>query len=406
MTQSSFFESIHCQSSLHCGTCRSKDAGREWRRGFCDQFEDLVQIDFECPHGKDWQEPQPQPAGLGDEIKAITSAVGIKPCNSCNERARKLNQLSPPDSLLTRMAKTVRKWIKPDGQDRQNFDRWEINTGQVAPFGSVEAGSSEFPVVSWNDQFQKPKPHTFVWVYVARLAESDEIQYSIRSVRKFVPDAEIVICGDRPKGFDGPVIHSPRVTARSVRKRFGYRPSLRFIKWVDSIVKLQAIIESPYVSDDFLWMYDDTFLCRPTTFEELAIPRYSRPSVSVNRTEFHRRKDDWKEVRRRTFNDLDQHGLPTADYSTHFPTAYNKRLLQKTIAEFAPWKRPRLIESLYLNHHSSPKARPVWRDLTYVKKQTLDRLDRDNHFVINVGHKAWHDCRPLIDSILEGTGTP
>lgn len=34
-----------------------------------------------------------QPIGLGDMIKAGTSALGIKPCNSCLERAARLNRL-------------------------------------------------------------------------------------------------------------------------------------------------------------------------------------------------------------------------------------------------------------------------------------------------------------------------
>jgi hypothetical protein len=31
--------------------------------------------------------------GLGDTVKAVTKAVGVKPCGSCNKRAEKLNKL-------------------------------------------------------------------------------------------------------------------------------------------------------------------------------------------------------------------------------------------------------------------------------------------------------------------------
>jgi hypothetical protein len=33
-----------------------------------------------------------QPVGLGDVVKRATSAIGIKPCGPCSERARRLNQ--------------------------------------------------------------------------------------------------------------------------------------------------------------------------------------------------------------------------------------------------------------------------------------------------------------------------
>lgn len=358
-------------------------------------------------HVRKWIQDAAEQQGLGDEIKAVTEAVGISQCSPCKQRQITANQKFQKQHWLTRSLAAVTRFLRirqPPAIDLPRFDHtaWQIDTAQVAPRSITQAEGQPFPVHFWDGQTTQPKRTTFVWVYVAALAESDEIQFSIRSVRKFVPDADIVICGDRPPGFEGTVIRSPQVTVKSVRHRFGYKPSQRFIKWVDSIAKLQAIIESPHVSDDFLWMYDDTFICRPTTFEELAIPRYSRRNVPVDSKPKQRRKDAWQEVRRRTFNNLHASKLPAADYSTHFPTAYNKRLLQKTIAEFAPWKNPRLIESLYLNHHSSPKARPVWQDLTYVKANTLARLDRENHLVINIGHGAWHQSRDRIAGI---TGT-
>jgi hypothetical protein len=33
--------------------------------------------------------------GLGDAIKRVTTAVGIKPCKACQKRAEKLNHLFP-----------------------------------------------------------------------------------------------------------------------------------------------------------------------------------------------------------------------------------------------------------------------------------------------------------------------
>jgi hypothetical protein len=32
-----------------------------------------------------------EPVGLGDAVKRVTSAAGIRPCGACAERARRLN---------------------------------------------------------------------------------------------------------------------------------------------------------------------------------------------------------------------------------------------------------------------------------------------------------------------------
>ena len=192
---------------------------------------------------------------------------------------------------------------------------------------------------------------------------------------------------------------------RDVRRRYGYTPSQRFIKWVDSIAKLEAIIASPHVRDDFLWMYDDTFIAAPTTFAELAVPRFGHAAVSASNVSS-KKRNTWREVRRRTFQALEKAGLPTRDYSTHFPTAYNRRQLAQTIEKFKPWKNPRLIESLYLNHHATTSARYIGGDLTYVKSEaTLSRLDRRDHYVINVGHGVWHQAREAVAGIIKAEVT-
>jgi hypothetical protein len=35
----------------------------------------------------------PRPVGLGDVVKRVTTAVGIKPCSGCQRRAQALNRL-------------------------------------------------------------------------------------------------------------------------------------------------------------------------------------------------------------------------------------------------------------------------------------------------------------------------
>jgi len=54
-----------------------------------------------------------QPVGLGDAVKAVTSAVGISTCGKCEERRRRLNKalaFYPPAPPPT-STQTVREYV-------------------------------------------------------------------------------------------------------------------------------------------------------------------------------------------------------------------------------------------------------------------------------------------------------
>ena len=186
-----------------------------------------------------------------------------------------------------------------------------------------------------------------VWVYWQGGAEGEELRYSLRSAYNCLLDHDnFVVCGDKPDWWRAGHIESPRFNKQDAKKEFG---SGRFSKWIDSIVKLQKIIDSPQVTDEFLWLYDDTFFLKKISTEWIRQPKYKGmlhtgdPHKKAVRT--------WREVTRRTHVSLLERNLSTFNYSTHFPVVYNKHLLQKTIDEFRCREQARLIESLYLNHH-------------------------------------------------------
>jgi len=82
-------------SHAHCGACRAKDGGRQWRESLANAFELPPDApDFTCPHGRPWGYIPPS-KGVGDTIAKITSAVGIKPCGGCKKRRAKLNEMFP-----------------------------------------------------------------------------------------------------------------------------------------------------------------------------------------------------------------------------------------------------------------------------------------------------------------------
>lgn len=220
-----------------------------------------------------------------------------------------------------------------------------------------------------------------VWVYWAGGADGEELRYSMRSVeRHFTGLKNIVLCGDRPDWYAGAMIDSPKFTKRQAKQKYG---TGRWCKWVDSVIKLQKIIDSPFVTDNFLWLYDDTFFVRDISTAEASIPRCTRllcahPESQADGT--------WREVLRRTTLALHEAGRPARNYSHHGPVVYNKQKLQQTLDQFRPDKGPRAIESLYLNHHfDESQAKQLGHWMVYTQKPSETWQPHPQASVVNVG---------------------
>jgi hypothetical protein len=180
---------------------------------------------------------------------------------------------------------------------------------------------------------------SIVWVYKAKYAVDNEIEVSIALAKKNLSNAQdFYVCGDQVPGTQ---------TIHSQGKHRGV-----FAKWYDSITKLQDIINCPQVTDDFLWLYDDTFVIQPLTPQEIAPPRYSGEMTK------YRALSTWQGVANETMKLFS----PCLNFSSHYPMVYNKHLLQSTIDTYLPLKKPYLIETLYGNHHLhlNPQPTPDW----------------------------------------------
>ena len=235
-----------------------------------------------------------------------------------------------------------------------------------------------------------------VWVYWAGGAVGEELRYSMRSVQQHFTGLEnIVLCGDKPDWYRGDFIDSPKWTKRQAKRKFGTK---RWAKWTDSIIKLQRIIDSPMVTDQFLWLYDDTFFVKDATASEVAMPRRTRllcahPEAKANGA--------WREVLRRTTEALYAAGRPARNYSHHGPVVFDKQMLQQTIDQFDPENRPRAIESLYINHHFDEASTvPLGRWMVYTQRPKPNWQPDPTATVGNVGsfresvHKAMHNRFP------------
>lgn len=60
-------------------------------------------------------------SGLGDVIAAATKAVGIKPCNKCKQRQKKLNQSTP--SWIKKFISKIQYWFTKNKKCNQCNNR-------------------------------------------------------------------------------------------------------------------------------------------------------------------------------------------------------------------------------------------------------------------------------------------
>ena len=51
--KNNFFDSYHCVSKFHCKSCRDID-GEDFRKQVKENFDDIDEINFDCPHGIPW----------------------------------------------------------------------------------------------------------------------------------------------------------------------------------------------------------------------------------------------------------------------------------------------------------------------------------------------------------------
>lgn len=157
-----------------------------------------------------------------------------------------------------------------------------------------------------------------------------------------------MVCGDHPgPWYDGDFIECPRVNPVAMREKHGARWRRRWIKWGDSVNKMMEICASPLVQERFLWLYDDHFFTGKMRYEELAQPYYWKHQKHFLKEE----KRTWREVKRRTMHDLHGRGFTTYDFSCHQPSVFHKSRMVETMELFDVLHRPRLLESLYMNHH-------------------------------------------------------
>lgn len=173
---------------------------------------------------------------------------------------------------------------------------------------------------------------TVVIPFIAEFAQGNELQLALRSWDEhFRENFNVVIIGDRLPWMNDEldVIECTRA---------GDNPPL------DIARKMKMAIESPLVTDKFIWTNDDQYLVSPcmlADFETLkCVGRLDEFPLGTNL--YNRNK-------KRTFDLLKEINAGLWDFSTHTPFVFEKEKLSWLIHNFNLTEEAHLISTLYHN---------------------------------------------------------
>jgi hypothetical protein len=166
-----------------------------------------------------------------------------------------------------------------------------------------------------------------------------EIGFSMKSVRKFVPNAgKIYVVGNNPKTNPGVEFTLLDAEDFHCHKQFNTMEKM----------KLACNVES--ISDPFVWMNDDFFFCRQISVADITL--WHQGSLKAHIQHRAENPNNYFRALQATKAQLDERQLPSDDFEIHCPFPVHKMLMRKTLSTF-DWREgvTPLMRSCYANQH-------------------------------------------------------
>ena len=202
----------------------------------------------------------------------------------------------------------------------------------------------------------------FVWMSSGKsIWENNEIRYSIRSVLKYHPDAEIIILGEKPIWYTGKFIQHTDVS------------ELPYInKWKKTI----RACESKLISNEFVSMDDDFFLMAPLERKHYANNNTikHKEKTSINHTKM------WTDVIKQTSSMC---ATTDPNFYVHTPLWIEKKSFMNVVNKYKGiWdKKPSLgLRQIYCVEVMKSNMFELEKLLIDVKIVWLSQLSRCDKF--------------------------
>jgi hypothetical protein len=170
--------------------------------------------------------------------------------------------------------------------------------------------------------------------YFQREAIWQELRYSLRSLQKYLKeDFRIWIVGDKPDWIKN-INHIPHERCEGMQENSTY----------DAITKLMIFCNNPLTGQDFIRIYDDSYLLTDISFEKI-----KRIRALYKYEEMPFESGTWWNQLRKTLDILVKKGYPGWNTETHFPEFFNKFKMQWIIDAYKARENRLLTSSLYYN---------------------------------------------------------
>jgi hypothetical protein len=266
-----------------------------------------------------------------------------------------------------------------DVKEVKTVETAETQVNESRAVQASGAVADESPVLE-----KKAQDYTTVVIpYCKEFAQGRELLFALRSwYEKTCFPANLVIIGDREDWFGEEifVIEHQRTSDNSQ---------------IDTMEKLKLAIESPEVTERFIWTNDDIYLVNRVSLAHIEIPKVLG---DLNPKKF---KGVYAENMSRTIMLLDKFGLPKLNYGTHTPVLFEKFKLVEMLERFPEAESGVLFSSLYFNSQAFP-AYPIvldWETDQFLlpvisqkpnEERAIELLQR-KVFLNNTvsGHSAW-----------------
>lgn len=186
--------------------------------------------------------------------------------------------------------------------------------------------------------------------YSKEFAQGKELLMALRSWQKNARfGIKLVVIGDSEEWFSEDITFIPHERVSDNAQ-------------IDTAEKLRIAVESPEVTDEFIWTNDDIYLVNPISFAHIVLPK------ALGDLNAEKYKGLYADNMRQTIMLLDKMRKPKLNYDTHTPFAFEKKKLRQIFTLFPEIFSGVLIASVYFNFQDFP-AHPVF--LNWEKDQIL-----------------------------------
>lgn len=159
------------------------------------------------------------------------------------------------------------------------------------------------------------------FVYICRRGDNEELRYSIRSVVKNVPDANIWLVGEAPPWYEGNLIYVPQSSD----------------KYTNAQKNMETICSSSELPEEFVMMNDDFYIMKKIK----EIPHLNGGRLKEKCEDYAKRAPRSTYTKRlfNTYKTLKRIGIQDPlDYELHVPFPVEKIRLTKAIRYGVLWR--------------------------------------------------------------------